>query len=201
MIHRKRRAGPGSSNHAAVEHQRRLEELSTWDHRLWFGVLTDAVGKNIYQDRVDRPQAWAYMSMSRPASTFPQARPIGTSKPSIPPPASAASILTGFLPPNTDGVEGLGFVTYTVRAKGGVQSGAVVNAQASIVFDQNEPLDTSTILNTVDAAAPTSTVSAFPQLPDPASQSSGPDRTTRAARALSATQSMPPRTAVPPSRG
>lgn len=68
------------------------------------------------------------------------------------------SPLIGFLPPNVDGVEGQGYVTYSIRPKTTVESGDVIDAKASIIFDQNEPIETPPIFNTIDAGGPTSQV-------------------------------------------
>jgi hypothetical protein len=66
--------------------------------------------------------------------------------------------LKGILPPNLNAPEGDGFVRYTVKAKAGVPTGTRVDAQARIVFDTNEPIDTPPIFNTLDAVTPTSQV-------------------------------------------
>ncbi len=68
----------------------------------------------------------------------------------------------GFLPPNTNGVIGQGFVTYTIKSKADIANGDIVNAQARIFFDYNEPMDTPDIFNTVDVSLPTSTVLPLP---------------------------------------
>lgn len=67
-----------------------------------------------------------------------------------------ANGLLGFLPPNDDTHVGDGFVSYSVRAKRTVEDGDVIDAQARIVFDTEEPIDTPAIFNTIDAAAPSS---------------------------------------------
>ena len=54
----------------------------------------------------------------------------------------------GFLPPN-NGTSGQGFVAFQVQAHDHVQSLARVDANASIIFDQNEPILTPPIFNTV----------------------------------------------------
>ena len=59
----------------------------------------------------------------------------------------------GFLPPN-NGTTGQGFVTYQIRTKQDVASGAVIDAVASIIFDANEPIDTPPIFNTIDDDRP-----------------------------------------------
>ena len=76
----------------------------------------------------------------------------------------------GFLPPDANGVEGTGFVSYAVQPKATAPTGAVIDAQASVVFDTNAPILTPAIFNTVDAAAPTAHVTALPA-------QSGPDFT------------------------
>jgi len=70
--------------------------------------------------------------------------------------------LAGFLPPNSENAEGEGFVSYSVRPKTSVQTGAVVDAQATIVFDINEPIDTPAIFNTLDTGQPDSQVAPLP---------------------------------------
>ncbi|MBD2518268.1 hypothetical protein H6G93_25495, partial [Nostoc sp. FACHB-973] len=75
-------------------------------------------------------------------------------------PAEGIAKLFGLL--NLTPPEGDGFVNYTIRAKSTVTSGTVIDAQARIVFDINEPIDTPPIFNTIDAGAPSSTVNALP---------------------------------------
>ena len=70
--------------------------------------------------------------------------------------------LAGFLPPDTSPPNGAAFVTYTVKPKSGTASGTPINAQASVVFDTNAPLDTPAVLNTLNAGPPTSIVTALP---------------------------------------
>ena len=69
--------------------------------------------------------------------------------------------LAGFLPPNLEPPEGDGFVTYAIRPRSSATSGDVVDAEARIVFDTNEPIDTPPIFNTLDSVAPTSAVNAL----------------------------------------
>ncbi len=52
--------------------------------------------------------------------------------------------LVGFLPPNAEG-SGQGFVSYTVKAKRAAETGTRIDAQARIVFDINEPINTPPI--------------------------------------------------------
>jgi hypothetical protein len=73
---------------------------------------------------------------------------------------------TGFLPINDEEGIGEGFVSYTIRAHRDVPTGTVIDAQARIVFDTEEPIDTPPIFNTLDAVAPTSQVDALPAITD-----------------------------------
>ncbi len=67
-------------------------------------------------------------------------------------------LLKGFLPPNKNGVQGTGSVSYTIKPNAAVIDGAVLNSRASIVFDGNAPIGTSTWNNTIDMLPPTSQV-------------------------------------------
>lgn len=67
-------------------------------------------------------------------------------------------VLKGFLPPNKNGVQGTGSVNYTIKPLASVTDGAVLNSRASIVFDSNAPIGTSTWTNTIDLFPPTSQV-------------------------------------------
>ncbi|WYM00653.1 MAG: Calx-beta domain-containing protein [Gloeotrichia echinulata CP02] len=75
--------------------------------------------------------------------------------------------LAGFLPPNNEDGVGDGFVNYSIRAKRNVQTGAVIDAEARIVFDTEEPIDTPPIFNTIDAGTPNSTVNVLPATSQP----------------------------------
>ncbi|MEM6326158.1 MAG: CARDB domain-containing protein, partial [Bacteroidota bacterium] len=66
--------------------------------------------------------------------------------------------LGGFLPPNEDAPEGEGFFAYRIRPLETAPEAARIDAQASIVFDSNPPIETPPIFNTLDAAAPESRV-------------------------------------------
>lgn len=66
--------------------------------------------------------------------------------------------LSGFLPPDTTAPQGEGFVSYTIRPLATAPTGTVINAQATVVFDNNPAIQTAAIFNTIDAVAPTSTV-------------------------------------------
>ncbi|MGB7416163.1 MAG: hypothetical protein WA902_18310, partial [Thermosynechococcaceae cyanobacterium] len=66
------------------------------------------------------------------------------------------------MPPNDENGAGEGFVSYEIKADRNIETGAVIDAEARIIFDQNEPIDTPPIFNTLDADGPTSTVAALP---------------------------------------
>ncbi len=70
--------------------------------------------------------------------------------------------LAGLLLVNNANGDGQGFVSYTIKPKTSVQGGDTVHAEATIVFDTNEPIATPSIFNTIDPAAPTSAVVALP---------------------------------------
>ena len=69
--------------------------------------------------------------------------------------------LAGFLPPNDSSGQGKGYVSYTVQPKTSDATGAVINAQAQVVFDTNAAIDTPLLANTIDSGAPTSSVTAL----------------------------------------
>ncbi len=73
-----------------------------------------------------------------------------------------AGALAGFLPPDQANSEGWGYVTYTVSAQPSAVSGTAIHAQATIVFDNNPPINTPNFLNTIDAGNPTSSVAPLP---------------------------------------
>jgi RHS repeat-associated protein len=72
-----------------------------------------------------------------------------------------ADPLAGFLPPNTTSPQGDAFLTYSVQPKTGLANGTRFDALATIVFDTEAPLDTPSVHNTLDNAAPTSQVTPF----------------------------------------
>ena len=75
---------------------------------------------------------------------------------------SPLSPAEGLLPPDDANGHGEGFVSYTIQPKSSATTGTAVNAQATVVFDTNAPISTAPISNTIDAAAPTSTVATLP---------------------------------------
>ena len=68
----------------------------------------------------------------------------------------------GFLPPNTNAPAGQGFVTYIVNLKQNLATGTRINAQATVVFDTNAPIQTAQLFNTIDSSPPTSSVDPLP---------------------------------------
>jgi hypothetical protein len=66
--------------------------------------------------------------------------------------------LAGFLPPNQTPPEGEGSVLFTVMPRSTLASGTQISNGATIVFDDNAPLNTGAWINTVDDAAPASHV-------------------------------------------
>ncbi len=75
--------------------------------------------------------------------------------------------LGGFLPPNTNAPAGEGAILYSVRPRTNAAEGAVLDAQARIVFDVNDPIDTPAIFNTLDFGPPVSQVTALPDCSPP----------------------------------
>ncbi len=72
--------------------------------------------------------------------------------------------LVGFLPPNDAEGDGMGFVNYSILPKASDETGAQINAQATVVFDANAPLSTADFLNTIDTGPPTSSVTPLPAI-------------------------------------
>ncbi|MFK8100999.1 MAG: RHS repeat-associated core domain-containing protein [Saprospiraceae bacterium] len=63
----------------------------------------------------------------------------------------------GFLPVNdTISRVGEGFVNFTIRPSNAAETGDVIHAQASIIFDDNAAIETNVDFNTIDADAPES---------------------------------------------
>lgn len=69
----------------------------------------------------------------------------------------------GFLPPNENGVEGQGFVTYSVSPKESSPSGTRIDSVAKITFDVNDPIDTPSVYHTLDSLVPQSNVQGLPE--------------------------------------
>ncbi len=130
-----------------------------------FGGITVSVpaGRTSYSTQVDdRAADGVYVDVSAGFNaqtgvvtwTFTSIDPTTLDQPANP--------LEGFLPPDTSSRQGEAFVNYTVQPKAGDPTGTAINASASVVFDNNAPLATTPITNTIDAVAPKSTVRALP---------------------------------------
>ncbi|NCS52426.1 MAG: hypothetical protein GPJ23_08650, partial [Microcystis aeruginosa G13-05] len=70
--------------------------------------------------------------------------------------------LIGFLPPNNEDGVGDGFVTYSIRPSRTAETGDVIDAVATIIFDTEEPISTPPIFNTLDVDKPSSEVNDLP---------------------------------------
>ncbi|MCZ8249497.1 CARDB domain-containing protein, partial [Microcystis sp. LE19-195.1E] len=70
--------------------------------------------------------------------------------------------LIGFLPPNNEDGVGDGFVTYSIRPSRTAETGDVIDAEATIIFDTEEPISTPPIFNTLDVDKPSSEVNDLP---------------------------------------
>ena len=68
-------------------------------------------------------------------------------------------LLRGLLAPDANGKATGGFVSYTVRASDLATSGATVSASARVFFDTAPPIASATISHTLDASAPSTTLS------------------------------------------
>ena len=69
----------------------------------------------------------------------------------------------GFLPPDNSSGIGEGFVSYTILANPSDPTGTVIDAQATVTFDTQPPLNTPQIFSTIDAG--TDLTSAIAPLP------------------------------------
>lgn len=72
----------------------------------------------------------------------------------------------GLLPPNDGDGIGEGFLDYTIRANADSPTGTVIDAEALIVFDTEEPIATPPIFNTLDAVAPETAVAPLADAPE-----------------------------------
>jgi hypothetical protein len=74
----------------------------------------------------------------------------------------------GFLQVEDESGNGQGFVNYKVQQNSGLSQGTVFENKAEIVFDVNEPIETPTVIHTIDLEKPTS-VASSPATSDSAS--------------------------------
>ena len=73
------------------------------------------------------------------------------------------SPLLGVLPPNNEQREGEGFVTFRVKPKRTATTGTMITNSATIVFDEEQPITTNEVFNTVDALPPTTMMTLLPE--------------------------------------
>jgi hypothetical protein len=125
-------------------------------------VISGAVGKTSYRNRLDlRDKFGIYLDVSAgldldTGEAFWELRSMDPETGEVP-----FSPFVGFLPPNKNGSEGQGFLTYSIKPKRGVTTGTRIDAAAAIIFDQNEAIKTNEIFNTLDAGTPSSSVEAL----------------------------------------
>ena len=62
------------------------------------------------------------------------------------------------LPPNVNAPEGEGFVSFSVDLKPDLADGTQIKNKAEIIFDKNYPIETNEYVNTLDLAAPVTTM-------------------------------------------
>jgi RHS repeat-associated protein len=75
---------------------------------------------------------------------------------------AADSATQGFLPPNDQNGAGNGFVGYSIQPKTKLANRTRVDAQASITFNSQTPIQTTAIFNTLDSDIPTSKINTLP---------------------------------------
>ncbi|XP_052774203.1 uncharacterized protein LOC128212867 isoform X2 [Mya arenaria] len=121
-----------------------------------FGNLTKEmpIRSKIYQDTIDMTkekgivvQVFAGLDLVKEviAWEFQTIDPITGSAPTDPG--------IGFLPPN-NGTSGQGFVSFSIKSRIETPHLSVIHANSSIFFDQNEPIDTPDLFNTIDDRYP-----------------------------------------------
>jgi hypothetical protein len=70
------------------------------------------------------------------------------------------------LPINDSTGKGEGYVTYSIKPANNTKTGDSLYAKASIIFDGNAAIETPQIFNTIDAAAPTSSIDSIKRFDD-----------------------------------
>jgi hypothetical protein len=71
--------------------------------------------------------------------------------------------LAGFLPPDDETGRGKGYVKFTIKSNPWIESNSTISNSATIIFDDNEPIDTNTVGNTVENIPPSSAVDPLPE--------------------------------------
>lgn len=108
---------------------------AVWDEQ----VLADGMAVHVVVEQVGRELTWTLRTLN----------PVTGQPPEDP--------SAGFLPPNDSPPQGEGFVSFSVDPIL-LPDGAVVEAQAEIIFDSNPPIQTNVWSNTIDRVPPTATV-------------------------------------------
>jgi RHS repeat-associated protein len=68
----------------------------------------------------------------------------------------------GFLPPSNGTIAGQGVVGYSIQPKPNTPNSTRIDAQASITFNNQTPIQTNPVFNTLDSDIPSSSVTALP---------------------------------------
>lgn len=77
------------------------------------------------------------------------------------------SATQGFLPPNDATNAGRGFVSYSIQPQANSANNTRIDAQATITFNNQTPIQTTAVFNTLDSDIPTSTVNVLPTNSNP----------------------------------
>ncbi|MBE9234462.1 DUF4114 domain-containing protein [Anabaena aphanizomenioides LEGE 00250] len=77
------------------------------------------------------------------------------------------SATQGFLPPNDATNAGRGFVSYSIQPQANSANNTRIDAQATITFNNQTPIQTTAVFNTLDRDIPTSTVNVLPTNSNP----------------------------------
>jgi RHS repeat-associated protein len=131
-------------------------------------TITAPFGRQAYSTRIDARSSLAvYVDVSAGLNrqtgvvtwTFTTIDPTTLDEPT-------GNVLEGFLPPDDSTGRGEGWVSYDVQPLASDRTGTLINGKATVIFDaglsDQSSLDTAPIVNTIDAAAPTSKVSQLP---------------------------------------
>lgn len=120
------------------------EDRSNYFTTLNFDSLGYRVNVTAGVDIVKREAFWIFQTID-PATGLPP-----------------TNVFLGLLPVNDSLNRGHGFVKYAIKPLATDATGDSITAKASIVFDENEPVETNTWANVVDAYAPMSSLSSLP---------------------------------------
>jgi Carboxypeptidase regulatory-like domain/CARDB len=126
--------------------------------------FTVPAGLSHYQATIDLRSTGVDLLVPVTLDVNPQTRVLTATFESLDPLTDQApdGVEDGFLPIDDAAHDGEGYITFTVQPKAGLPTGTSIHSQASIVFDANASIATPNILNSIDAGAPTSAVTALP---------------------------------------